>query len=366
MARRYSGSSRRSRTQKKRRGKNPLRTYGVVVIVIALGVYGIHLLQTSGSDVPEGSSNDEVIAATTLSPIDSALPSGPVDGEAAGTDATVSLREEVGAQSAEPLIVVREIPDNRNVNEAVSGAVSKFKQNPGGLVELRDTYNDILKTMEMSVNQRDGIQHQMEKLSGQWLFSKKVYPGDSLCETYMVQSGDILERIGRRHQVPAEILQNINDIPRPRDLQAGRKIKVTKGPFHAVVRRSAFMMDLYLNNTYVKSYQVGLGMPGRETPTGTWIVEEGGKHIRPQWTDPSSGRMYYGTDPDYPLGSRYIALQGIEGDAVGRTGFAIHGTEAPQEIGTNASRGCIRLHNGKVIEVYNMLMPGLSKVRVLD
>ncbi|MCH8219067.1 MAG: L,D-transpeptidase family protein [Planctomycetes bacterium] len=205
----------------------------------------------------------------------------------------------------------------------------------------------------------------MEKLSSQWLFSEKIYEGDFLCETYLVQSGDTLERIGKRHSVPAEILQNINGIPRPKALRAGRKIKVVNGPFHVRVRRSAFTMDLYLKNTYVKSYQVGLGMPGHETPTGTWIVGEGEKLVRPQWTDPN-GRTFSASDPDYPLGSRWIGLQGVEGDAVGKTGFAIHGTEAPEEIGKNASRGCIRLNDGNAIELYKMLLPGLSKVRVFD
>ena len=106
-------------------------------------------------------------------------------------------------------------------------------------------------------------------------------------------------------------------------------------------------------------------MPGHETTTGTWIVAEGEKLIRPEWTDPN-GRTFSPSDPDYPLGDRWIGLQGIDGNAEGRTGFAIHGTEVSQEIGKNTSRGCIRLHNGKVIEVYNMVMPGLSKVRVFD
>ena len=103
-----------------------------------------------------------------------------------------------------------------------------------------------------------------------------------------------------------------------------------------------------------------------ETPTGRWRVKEGGKLIQPIWTDPVSGKTYHPEDPDYPLGSRWIALEGIEGNAVGKKGFAIHGTKNPEQIGTPGSQGCIRLHNGNAILVYNLMMPGQSLVDVVD
>ena len=124
-------------------------------------------------------------------------------------------------------------------------------------------------------------------------------------------------------------------------------------------------MDIYLQNTYVRSYTVGIGMPGKETPTGLWQVKSGGKLIRPQWTDPD-GKIWYPSDPDYPLGDRWIALDGIDGDANGRQGFAIHGTNKPEELGTAGSQGCIRLENKNVILVYKMLAPIYSKVEVFD
>ena len=129
---------------------------------------------------------------------------------------------------------------------------------------------------------------------------------------------------------------------------------------------SAFTLELYLQNTFVKTYPVGLGKPGFETPTGEWRVRPGDKHIKPPWTDPDTGRVYRGDDPDYPLGSRWIGLEGLSGNALGRTGFALHGTNDPNQIGRPGSRGCIRLHNGDAVAVYNMLIPGLSRVRIED
>jgi lipoprotein-anchoring transpeptidase ErfK/SrfK len=158
----------------------------------------------------------------------------------------------------------------------------------------------------------------------------------------------------------------INGISRPELLRAGQNIKVINGPFNAVVYKNSFVMDVYLQNKYVKTYRVGLGRQEYETPNGRWRVEAGGKLIKPTWTDPDTGRTYVGDDPDYPLGSRWIALEGLDDEAKGRTGFAIHGTKDPESIGTRSSRGCIRLFNGDAIEVYNLLYGGISEVLVKD
>jgi lipoprotein-anchoring transpeptidase ErfK/SrfK len=191
-------------------------------------------------------------------------------------------------------------------------------------------------------------------------------PDDPLCESYQVRSGDRLETIGDKYKVPYEILKTINRISRPEALQAGLPIKVVKGPFHAKVYRSTFTMDVYLQNTFVRSFRVGLGKPGMETPTGLWRVKSDGKLERPIWTNPIDGKTYHPEDPDYPLGSRWIALEGLSGEAKNRTGFAIHGTKDPEQIGTAGSQGCIRMHNGDAILVYNMMFPSLSQVEVVD
>jgi lipoprotein-anchoring transpeptidase ErfK/SrfK len=237
----------------------------------------------------------------------------------------------------------------------------------GHTIAARDKLNRVLVSMSLSAEERGAVKAMLAMLSKKWLFSRDPYATDTLTGTYKVQPGDLLEKIAKKHKVPYEILMTINNIKRPQQLRAGDTIKIINGPFHAIIYRSTFAMDLYLGNkTYVKSYKVGLGEEGLETPTGKWRVAKGGKLIKPTWTDPGTGRTYVADDPDYPLGSRYIGLEGIEGNAKGRTGFAIHGTKEPETIRTRSSRGCVRLLNGEVIEVYNLLTSGLSEVRVVD
>jgi hypothetical protein len=255
--------------------------------------------------------------------------------------------------------------DNPAVAEIISEAKSYIEARPARIIDARDRLNEALP-LPMSERQRAFVKAQLSELANKWLFSRTVFPQDKLCSSYRVKPGDLLLAMGRQCKVPFEILMEINKISRPEALQAGEMIKVINGPFHVRVYRSAFVMDLYLQNTFVRSFPVGLGRPGMETPTGLWVVKEGGKMIAPRWTDPITGRTYESEDEDYPLGSRWIGLEGVKGDAIGRSGFAIHGTRKPNTIGIAGSQGCIRLHDGNAILVYNLLVPGESQVEIME
>ena len=264
------------------------------------------------------------------------------------------------------IIPVPDVEANPEVAELIAQATALLSEKPGRIIDAREKLNDALR-MPMNVQQRTFVKDQLSGLASKWLLSKTIIPDDELCGSYLVKSGDLLSTIGRRYKVPWEILKEINKISRPEALQAGEQIKVVNGPFHAKVYRSTFTMDLYLQDeTFVRSFRVGLGKEETETPTGLWRVKSDGKLIKPPWPDPVTRKMYYPEDPDYPLGSRWIGLEGIKGNAKGRTGFGIHGTMEPEQIGTTGSRGCIRMHNGEVILIYNLLTPNLSTVKVVE
>jgi hypothetical protein len=263
---------------------------------------------------------------------------------------------------AEPNLL-RAAGENAKATAIIDQATQDFSE--GRIIEARDKLNEVLG-MPLTALQRTVVKERLATLADKWLFSRDNYPGDRLCGRYKVGPGGMLSDIAKSYKVPYEALLRINNIPRPEALQAGETIKVINGPFNAIVYRSSFIMDLYLQNTYVRSFKVGLGSPDRPTPTGLWQVKEGGKLIKPNWTDPDTGRLYAGSDPDYPLGSRWVGLEGMQGSAKGRTGFAIHGTKNPEEIGQASSRGCIRLHNGDAVLVYSLLVPVYSELRVVD
>jgi LysM repeat protein len=292
--------------------------------------------------------------------------------------AVAAAPAEVAAVKQEPLAlpVLSQVPtapqgagavsvQNQQAAELIAEATAMLSAQPAKIIEARDRLNETLP-MPLSAEQRTFVKQKLSELADKWLFSRTVFPQDALCSTYEVAPGDLLSSIGRRYKVPYEILMELNNIARPELLQAGQTIKVLNGPFHARVCRSTFTMDLYLQNTYVRSFSVGLGQPGMETPAGLWVVKADGKLIKPTWTDPVSGKTYQAGDPDYPLGSRWIGLEGVSGQAQGRTGFAIHGTKSPEQIGTAGSQGCIRLHNGDAILIYNVLTPTYSQVEIVE
>jgi hypothetical protein len=279
------------------------------------------------------------------------------------------LQEPTAAQAAQPFspppvpgILNQTSPQAEAV---IAEAMTLARAQPRQAIEARNKLNKALQ-MSLTPEQQETVKNEMAKLASGWLFGPAAFAGDTLCDTYIVRRGDLLDVIGRRFKVPYEFLMQINSIPRPQALQADRALKVVKGPFHGKIYRSQFVLDLYLQDTYVRSFKVGLGKPGYETAVGLWRVQEDGKLIKPTWTDPDTGRVYQASDPDYPLGSRWIALDGLSGAAKGRRGFAIHGTKDPRQIGTVGSRGCIRMHDEDVVLVYNLLIPVYSQVEVVN
>lgn len=331
-------------SRRRRRGRK--RTY------IILGLVVLACLIVFAYSYPNGAEEEEAVIITT---------------EEAGLESEVVLPP----VEPKPEVVLPEFSagpvgePNEKVTGLIAEAMECINAEPSRVIDARDRLNEVLP-MTMSPQQRAVVKQMLSGLSEKWLFSRTIFPADSLCSNYEVQQGDLLSSIGRQFKVPYEILLQINNISSPKALKAGETIKVIKGPFHARVYRSSFTMDLYLQNTYVRSFSVGLGKPGMETPRGLWIVKPDGKLISPTWTDPVSRKTYEPEDPDYPLGSRWIGLEGVKGEAVGRTGFAIHGTKDPQQLGTAGSQGCIRLHNGDAILVYNLLVPRYSQVEIVD
>jgi len=283
-----------------------------------------------------------------------------------GTEPTGQVSPAVSEPRLQEIAPSPTTESNPKAAELIAKAMADINTRPARVIDARDKLNEVLP-MAMSSGQRDFVKEQLSQLADKWLFSPEIFPQDRLCGSYRVKRGELLSTISRRDKVPYEILQEINRIYHPKDLRAGENIKVIHGPFHVRIYRSDFMMDLFLQNTYVRSFRVGLGKPGRETPTGLWRVKPGGKLKSPTWTDPDTGKIYKAQNPDYPLGSRWIALEGVSGDAVGRTGIAFHGTkDDPNLIGTAGSRGCIRLDNGDVILVYNLLVSTHSQVEIVE
>ena len=107
-----------------------------------------------------------------------------------------------------------------------------------------------------------------------------------------------------------------------------------------MVEKGSHTLKLFFDEVLVRVYRVGLGKEGSETPEGTFVVID--RLHEPVWFDRSSGKVFPYGHPDNPLGDHYIKLKHLD---TGRTDYAIHGTRREDRgtIGTDASRGCIRM-----------------------
>ena len=343
----------RSRSYSRRRGRtrrwtNIISALLIIAAAIAF-IYGRHLFGKNKGQTSAAFANTNVENETDSSVLVAPTPA-----------AKPNLESKSFKIAPEPTS-----EPNPKVAERIDEATALINTKPSRIIEARDRLNETL-SMRMNSQQRAVVKQKLSELADKWLFSRAVFAQDRLCGNYKVKPGDLLRAIGKQHKVPWEILKEVNKIYPPELMKAGETIKVIHGPFHARIYRSTFTMDLYLQETFIRSLPVGLGKPGRETPIGLWVVKPGGKLISPPWTDPDTLKRYKADDPDYPLGSRWIGLEGIQGEAEGRIGFAIHGTKKPEQIGTAGSRGCIRLRDDDVILTYSLLMPGLSRVEVVE
>jgi len=327
---------------------------GVFAAVLVIGaLYRLDLVGGGGSGGPV-ETNDVNVAEVSIPAM------GEVNVAQVGPAVAVEPNIGGGERRGEP-----NVPADAGAAALIAEAMTLINAGGERIIQARDKLNDALR-MNLSPRQRAVVKAQLRRLSEQWLFSKTFFAGDRLCGSYLVQPGDLLSTIGKRFKVPYELLMEINKISRPEALRAGVRIKVVNGPFHLKVYRSSFTMDVYLRDTYVTSFPVGLGEPGRQTPVGLWRIKAGGKIPQPVYTDPDTGEVIHPEDPEYPLGSRWMELEGMDENTRDKKGFGIHGTKEPESIGRASSRGCIRLHNGDAIRVYNLVVPVDSTVEVIE
>ncbi|MCP4247227.1 MAG: L,D-transpeptidase family protein [bacterium] len=228
------------------------------------------------------------------------------------------------------------------------------------LVAARAQLNEAL-AYDLPLEERVALKADLTRLATETVFSPRITTGDPFVASHVIAPGETLDKIARKYAVTADLLARINAIADKNRIRAGQRIKVVQGPFRAVITKAAFTLDIYLGDTFVRQYPVGLGADDG-TPAGRWRIRN--KLTNPQYYPPRGGRIILADDPANPLGERWIGLEGLDGEAIGQQRYGIHGTIDPDSVGQSVSLGCIRMHNADVAEVYEMLVEGKSEVIV--
>jgi lipoprotein-anchoring transpeptidase ErfK/SrfK len=393
---RSAGMTRSRVHHSRRRRRGPPRAVVAVGVVLAAGaVYGGWRLLGGGPDEAPAAQEPERVAADRPAPRESARQDPLADRALAtrsptpGESAAVEVR--MGSQpvrvptppheqqprttpSAEQPRPAGSAPtgsaggSSADVQQLVRTAQEKLGQNdPIGARELLDR---ALRHPGTAESDRAPIRSRIATINDDVLFSPKLHRGEPRTSAYVVQRGDSLSRIASRQNldIHLDLLVRVNRLASPDKIREGQTLKLVHGPFHAVVVKSAFRLDIYSGPPdspeqwrYVRSFPVGLGEDD-STPTGTFVVDV--KDKDPAWVNPRTGERFGRRDPENPIGDRWIGLEGV-GDSLGHRGYGLHGTIEPESIGQMMSMGCVRLLEDDVHFLYGLLVERRSVVRIV-
>lgn len=143
------------------------------------------------------------------------------------------------------------------------------------------------------------------------------------------------------------------------------ELQVQSG-LHLVLDRRHRRLLVINSGALLRQFPVAVGMPGWETPVGSFAVAE--KRVNPTWEHPTTGKRIP-AGPDNPLGSRWIGFhvdcqgrKGTVGDQVldirGCVSTGFHGTPHRWTVGRAVSHGCVRLFDEDAQALFDMVSVG--------
>jgi lipoprotein-anchoring transpeptidase ErfK/SrfK len=101
----------------------------------------------------------------------------------------------------------------------------------------------------------------------------------------------------------------------------------------------------FIGTQKLKTYQIGVGKKGWETPTGNFKVKQ--LIENPAWKNPFTGDVIAAGDRDNPLGKHWIGFW-----TNGKEWSGFHGTSQLNSVGQASSHGCLRMKPEEIKELF--------------
>lgn len=183
-----------------------------------------------------------------------------------------------------------------------------------------------------------------------------------LARYHKVESGELLGSIANKYRVDYESIARINGI-NPNRIRAGMDLKLLVGEVSVIVRKNAANPEIgptvtwFIDGRWAREYPACVG-DGNKTPAGSYQLTS--KERDPSWTNPVNGQLLPNDHPENILGSRWMAMKGMN-----TQGLGIHGTTVDDSVPGYTSAGCVRLLNRDVEELFSYARIG-GKVTVLE
>lgn len=168
---------------------------------------------------------------------------------------------------------------------------------------------------------------------------------------YEVVSGDSLDLICRKFRKEGLKLRfgwlmEVNGRSSDR-IRLGETLRIPTAPLRVLALRGQCLVALYCGSIPIHLFEASYGRPGEETPLGRFTLQD--FLVEPvDWG--LNPPVPYG-HPAHRLGTRWM------GFAEDRA-YGIHGNNCADDVGRFESAGCIRMRNGEVEALFDLLPEG--------
>ena len=221
--------------------------------------------------------------------------------------------------------------------------------------EAGKDYNNTKKALEEYTKRYSdspdvsSVQKNLEKINIDILFSNTPTETSTI---YEIKRGDTLGKIAANFNTTVELIKKANGL-KSDIIIPGKYLKVNDTAFVILVDKSENTLILKKENgKIIKTYIVSTG-ENLCTPTGSFKIEE--KLISPVWY--KVGAVVSPDAEEYELGTRWMGLS-VEG-------YGIHGTKDESLIGKHITKGCVRMKNDEVEELY-AIVPSGAEVTITE
>jgi len=257
------------------------------------------------------------------------------------------------ALAAFVVLNIKKSKEPLSIEQRKSGSISsllaqaKNLEMAGSFLEAKEAYQKLVNDFSNS-GEIMNWQKKVESLNIKLLFSPVITAHSIL---YEIKPGDTLTKIAKEYKTTTDLIMKSNNLIDDKILP-GRKIKAWTAPFSIVIDKSQNTLILKTDEEIIKTYIVSTGA-NNSTPTGNFKIVN--KLQNPSWY--KAGAIVPPDSPENILGSRWLGFDS--------PGYGIHGTTDPQSLGRQVTKGCVRMSDAEVEELYTIIPVG-TEVTIID
>ncbi len=276
------------------------------------------------------------------------------DARASRAPATPANANET-AEAPKPNLLTKDaaataLADAKRIDEAAEGALAEQEK-------ARALYQQALDSGKLDDDAEAFCVSRLHAFTDKIILNPKVACSAPKAVFHDVEPGEGAERIARKYKVTQLQLKRINKLGDKLTVRFDQTLKILPGDVVYRVNRARLHGTLYIDGVFIRRYPVGVG-PGSATALGTYTIAN--KVVNPDWW--YEGRHVPYGDPENILGTRWMGFAGPETRGAG---LGVHGTMVPASVPGRESKGCVRMLNADVEELYD-LMPQGGKVVIFE